>query len=221
MKKFPLLLFVFLFQALYIHAQDERPFRVGLTISPSMSWYSPEKREFVSEGARLGYAFGLIGDFRLGDFTSISTGLNISNFGGKLSYDDRKFQQITKVERTYKLRNLEVPLTIKLNTPEIGYLTYFGRFGFAPGVNLRAKADDSFIVGNPYIEEVDIKGQTPLVRLALVIGLGAEYSLGGKVSLFGGLTYNNGFTNNMKGEVLGVKPSANASYVLLNLGVML
>lgn len=210
-----------LFLASSVYAQHNRPFRIGFTASPSVSWFMPETRDFISEGRRIGFSYGLIGDFRLGDFYAISTGLNISHFGGKLSFDDRKLQQITTVERTYKLQYLELPVTIKLSTAEIGYFTYYGRFGFAPGVNLSAKADDSFVVGNAYTEEVDIKGQTPLLRAALIIGLGMEYSLGGRVSLFGGLTYNNGFTNNIKGEILGVKPSANASFVMLNLGVML
>lgn len=213
-------MFIILFSATAGFTQNNRPFRIGLTASPNMSWYTPETRGFLSEGGRLGFTYGVVGDFRMGDYYSISTGLNISHFGGKLSFDDRKFDQITKVERTYKLQYLELPLAIKLHTPEIGYLTYNVRFGFAPGINLKAMADDSFVAGNAYREEVDIKGQTPLLRLALIVGLGAEYSLGGRMSVFGGLTYNNGFTNNIKGEVLGVKPSANASFVMLSLGVM-
>lgn len=220
MKKFLLLISLAIFLATGVYAQNGRTFRIGLTASPSVSWFTPETRYFVSEGNRIGFSYGLIGDFLLSDYYAISTGLNISHFGGKLSFNDRKLQEITTVERTYKLQYLELPVTIKLSTPEIGYFTYFGRFGFAPGVNLSAKANDSFVVGNAYTEEVDIKGQTPLLRAALIVGLGAEYSLGGRLSLFGGLTYNNGFTNNLKGEVLDVKPSANASFVMLNLGVM-
>lgn len=220
MKKFPVLLLLLLFFADGISAQNDRPFRIGLTVSPNISWFMPETRDFLSEGPRTGFTYGVVSDFRLGAFYAVSTGLNISYFGGKLSFDDRKFDQVTEIERTYQLQYLELPLAIKLHTSEIGYFTYYGRFGFAPGVNLKAKAEDHFIAGNAYTEEVDIKGQTPLLRAALIIGLGAEYSLGGRMSLFGGLTYNNGFTNNIKGEVLGVKPSANANFVMLNLGVM-
>ena len=220
MKKFCNVCLLLIFAASTVFAQSDRPFRFGLTVSPNLSWYSPETRNYVSEGSRLGLSYGVIADFGLGTFYSFSTGLNFSTFGGKLSFDESKLQQITRIERTYQLRYLEIPLAVKLHTNEIGYFTYFGRFGFSPGINLKATGQDSFVAGNQYTEEVDIKGQTPLLRAAMIIGLGTEYSLGGRISLFGGLTYNNGFSNNLKGEVLGIRPSANASFVMLNLGVM-
>jgi hypothetical protein len=60
------------------------------------------------------------------------------------------------------------------------------------------------------------------LRAALIIGIGAEYSLGGKTALLFGVTYNNGFTNNLKGRntFLNVNPSASANFLQLNLGVM-
>lgn len=221
MKKFSLVFLIACFSFLSASAQQDRPFRFGFTVSPSVSWLSPETRGFVSEGRTLGIGYGLIGDFRLGEFSSILTGVNISHFGGKLSFDDRKFDRVTEIERTYKLRYLELPVSIKLKTPEIGYFSYYGQFGVAPGFNLKATGNDSFVVGDAFMQEVDIKNHIPLLRAALVIGLGLEYSLGGRVSLFGGITYNNGFTNNLRGYVLDRKPSANANYVMLNLGLVL
>ena len=58
-----------------------------------------------------------------------------------------------------------------------------------------------------------------LFGLYMVIGLGAEYNLGGNTSLVGSLTFNNGFVNAWKttgSESFNDVPA----YVALNLGVV-
>ena len=153
----------------------------------------------------------------------MSTGITISHFGGKLSFrDDHPDHGALDFERKYMHQYLELPLTLKMQTPEFGYLSYFGKFGFAPGFNLKAKGEDQYVAGNRFTEEVDLKSRTPLFRAALIIGIGVEYSLGGRTTLLGGVTYNNGFTNSLKGRntYMNVNPSASASYLQLNMGVM-
>lgn len=223
MKKLPLLIMIVCFASKGLYAQSERPFRLGIIASPSVSWFKPDTKDYVSEGNTLGFSYGIIGDFFLGDYYAVSTGLNISHLGGKLSFrDNHPTHGALNIERKYILQYLELPLTLKMQTPEIGYLTYFVRFGFAPGVNLKAKGEDQYVAGSRFTEEVDLKSRTPFLRAALVIGIGAEYALRGKTSLVAGLTYNNGFTNNIKGRnsVLNVNPSATANLLQLNLGLM-
>jgi hypothetical protein len=207
-----------------IHAQSDRPFRLGILASPSLSWFKPDTRGYESEGNTLGFTYGIIGDFFLGDYYAVSTGLNISHFGGKLSFSDNHATHgALDIQRKYIHQYLELPLTLKMQTPEIGYSTYYVRFGFAPGINLKAKGEDQYSAGGSrFTEEIDLKSRTPFLRAALIVGLGVEYSLGGKTSLMGGVTYNNGFTNNLKGRntALNVNPSATASLIQLNLGVM-
>ncbi len=223
MKKFLLLLILVCFSYTGIYAQYDRPFRFGLLASPSIAWLKPETRDYHSEGNIIGFSYGLVGDFFLGEYYAISTGLNISHFGGKLSFlDNYPEHGAVDIERKYNLQYLEIPLTLKMQTPEFGYLTYFGRFGFAPGFNLKAKGWDEYVAGDRITREIDLKSRTPLIRAALIIGIGAEYSLGGRTSLLMGLTYNNGFTNNLKGRnnAMNVNPSATANFVQLNMGVM-
>ncbi len=223
MKKLLFLLILVCYSYTGIYAQYDRPFRFGLLASPSVAWLKPETRDYHSGGNILGFSYGLVGDFFLGEFYAISTGLNISHFGGKLSFMGTHPNHGTlDIERKYNFQYLEIPLTLKMQTPEFGYLTYFGRFGFSSGFNLKAKGVDEYVAGNRFTEEIDLKSQTPLLRAALIIGIGAEYSLGGRTSLLVGLTYNNGFTNNLKGRnaALNVNPSATANFVQLNLGVM-
>lgn len=200
---------------------DPGGFRFGLKASPVIAWMRPETSGYENDGIRLGLSYGFIGDVRLGEFYAFSTGLNINLIGGKLKYEDyRDGDRVLISPRNYNLQYLEIPLTIKMHTQEIGYLTYYGRFGFGAGVNLRSKAKDSY---NNITEELDdIKGDTRLLRGSLIVGLGVEYSLGGRTALVGGVTFNNGFTNVLKGtnEALNRKPSAINNYLELTFGVM-
>jgi hypothetical protein len=208
-----------------LHAQQGPRFRFGLTASPALSWFSPETRNYLSEGPVLGIAYGLLGEYHLGDHYAISTNFLISHFGGKLSYIvlEPGYGVVAR-EREYRLRYFEAPITFKLQSSEIGYFTYFGRIGFSPGFNLKATGLDSFTQNQTGITlERDIKGEIPLVRLAFVIGAGAEYALGARTRLVGGIMYNNGFTNNLKGRNEAMEnafQSATSSYFSLNVGVM-
>ena len=207
-----------------LFARQDQKFRFGLTASPSISWFSPETRDYFSEGPRFGISYGVRGEYRLGEYYALWTNLQVSNFGGKLRYTVMETGYgLVDREREYRLRYFEIPMGFKLQSSEFGYFTYSGRIGFAPGFNLRARGLDSFSHDQNRITiDRDIKGDIPLIRLAFVIGAGVEYSLGGRTSLVGGLMYNNGFTNNLAGRnnITEAFQSATASYISLNLGVL-
>ncbi len=217
-------LMVMVFAATTLQAQQGPRFRVGLTVSPSLSWLSPETRDYVSEGPRLGVSYGLTGEYHLGPHYAISTNALISRFGGTLKYMSMEQDYgVVEKEREYILSYFEVPVTFKLQSAEIGYFTYFGRIGFAPGFNLSAEGHDSFTHNQTgVVLKRDIKGEVSLVRIAFVFGGGVEYSLGGRTSLVGGLTYNNGFTNALSGRnnITNAFQSATSSFVSLNLGIL-
>ncbi len=221
MKKILLAILLLALLAPAALALDMGGFRFGLKASPSLAWMRPETSGYERDGMRLGFSYGFMSDIELGDFYAFSTGLNINLIGGKLEYEDfRNDDRVLISPRNYNLQYLEIPLTLKMHTQEIGYLTYYGRFGFGAGMNLRSKAKDSY---NNITEELDdIKGETRFLRISLIVGLGIEYSLGGSTALVGGLTFNNGFTNVLKGtnEALNRKPSALSNFLELTLGIM-
>ncbi|TVQ10299.1 MAG: PorT family protein [Bacteroidetes bacterium] len=229
MKKIAFILFIaFAFTAkTEVRSQN---FRLGLKGSPSLAWFKSETDNYDSEGVRLGFSYGLISEFVLAEQYNFATGINITYFGGKLSYpvgdQNDPGVALPMVERTYRIQNLEVPLTLKMKTREIGYNTYFAKFGFGGSVNLTAKANDKFY--NPansntdQVNDIDIKGDTPLFRVSMILGLGMEHSLGGTTALIGGLTFNNGFTNILKGkdDISGRNRQARANYLELSIGVI-
>ncbi len=225
MKKYLLPGLILLLLVPQVFSQNNPGFRFGLKASPTIAWMRPETRGYVQDGVKVGYTYGFISDISLGEFYAFSTGLSINTVGGKLNYPEQiSTTQEVALSRNYGLTYLEIPLTIKMHTQEIGYITYFGQFGLGAGVNLRSKGEDSYTLGGNAItiELDDIKSDTRLLRGSLIVGLGVEYSLGGRTSLLGGITFNNGFTNVLKGTnpVLNRKPSAINNFLELNLGIM-
>lgn len=204
MKKIAALLsFVFVIS---ITAKAQADFQLGLNFSPNLGWFKAKTDNVTHEKTKLGFNFGVIGDFNIADNYAFSTGLNIVTIGGEISYpfvqevapigsiSGRKTADVT-------IKYVEIPLTLKLKTNQIGYLTYYGQFGFGLGVNYDAKADVSFAYpttsggGNSSAKDVNYKDEINLLRASLIVGLGAEYNLSGNTSFIMGITFNNGFTN--------------------------
>ena len=225
MKKYAILVLLSLLAIPQVLAFERQGIRMGIKVSPNISWIRPETREYDHTAVRVGYSYGLIADIGLGENYTFSTGFNIAMMGGTLEYPVLHGTPQTEeiLSRRYHLQFVEVPLTIKMHTQEIGYITYFGQIGFGAGLRIRAKSRDYFPeIGNVHYFNDDIAADTRLLRGSLIIGGGIKYSLGGRTSLLGGVTFNNGFSNILKGtnQVTGRRPSAMQNYLELTLGVM-
>jgi len=135
---------------------------------------------------------------------------------------------------------LEIPLTLKLRTNEIGYMTYWAQFGLGLGFNIGAKGDDDvefrkekvFVVDDPNTPDVnetsvrwedsdiksrldvdvDIKDDIGLFRTSLIVAAGMEYNLSGNASVIAGITFNNGFSNILKGNGASTDDAANPTF---------
>ena len=223
--------FLMLFLSANLAAQKD--FQLGLQFSPTIGWIKPDVEGVEYAGTKIGFTGGLVGDFNISDNYAFSTGIFITNTGGKLTntYTDTLFSTEVKAHQDIRLKYIEVPLTLKLKTNQIGYLTYFGKFGFNTGFNYDASIDHSYdsnveIPTNKKMDDVDFNEEINLIRLALVVGLGAEYNLSGSTSFIMGITFNNGFTNifndkkfSFKNET-GDEARAINNYFELNLGVL-
>jgi opacity protein-like surface antigen len=134
-------------------------------------------------------------------------------------------KKLKELETDVKLQYIELPLTIKLMTNEIGYMRYYAVVGAGNAFNIRARAD--YVVPQYYanaptlvekFEEVtdeNLQDDIALYKASLIVGAGLEYNFSGNTSLVTGITYNNGFTNIL--DVDGVK--ARAHYLELTVGV--
>ena len=202
--------------------QDFNRFRMGFKVTPNISWMQPKDNNMVNEGARLGFGFGLVTDVFFAENYAIGTGLNITWNGGKVNYlqetqiDNDDY--IMRQSRNIKTQFLEVPLSIKLRTNEIGYITYWGQFGLGLGFNLQTISDDIYDYqrikneGNGEIswdetdrpseefEKENITDDIGFARVSLIMAAGIEYNLNGSTSILAGVEFNNGFTNVFSNE---------------------
>lgn len=210
MRKLTFLTALVIFLNVSLKAQDN--FRFGLHLSPNIGWINPDNVMVKRDGGSLGFSYGLIAEFNLSERYAIATGLNILKIKGTNTITSPIATSSFEVMTQY----VEIPLTLKLKTNEIGYLTYFGKFGLGTGVNIKARQRVNDV-------EIDYKSETQPLRLALIVGIGTEFNIAGNTSLIFGLDFNNGFTNiytkKAGTDANGEKLRGVSNYIALNLGV--
>ncbi len=101
-------------------------------------------------------------------------------------------------ERKYNTTYLTIPLTLKMQTQEIGMWTYFGKFGLNNSFRLKAKADDNLVhidtdnkteLEPVTLTNLDIAPDMSFYYASLNVGVGAEMNLVGTTSLTFGLNF--------------------------------
>ncbi len=205
MKKIALALFIFATATLVSQAQNEKFFRFGLHGNTGFSWMKPDQDSLEYQGMRLSLGWGFIGEMTIADNFSLATGFDVSYMGGKLQKAgvDQVYppdtNQILSIENsTYKMQFLDIPITLKMKTNEINYITYFMRVGGSFGINLSAKADREYTpIGasnSLSINDVDLKDERNFFRANFLIGGGIEYSLGGTTAVLAEVSFINGLT---------------------------
>ena len=222
MKKLLILLIISAY-AFGASAQEFNKFRMGFKATPNFSWIQPKDKFISNEGTIARAGFGFVADVFFTENYAIGTGINIINNGGRISYfrdvnyvpagetTARRF--IINQTREFKTRYIEIPLTFKLRTNEIGYITYWGQFGLGLGVNIGSSADDTWdfelerVSADGSIswekteipsfddENINITDDVAIARVSLIMAAGIEYNLSGSTSILAGLEFNNGFTN--------------------------
>jgi len=228
MKNITWLTFALVLAAAELSAQDFNKYRFGFKIEPNMSWFNPKSNYLDASDNKLRFTFGLNADFHFTENYAIGSGMNVLTTGGELSYLRLLYENgqdyIAKTTRDYALKYVEVPLTLKLRTNEIGYITYWGQFGVGLGVKVDASMDETYsyeyekiggawepISGKENVESEDVNVSSDIrpLRIALIMGAGIEYSFSGSTALMAGLVFNNGFTNVLKRN--GVQTQSNGS----------
>lgn len=226
MKKVYAILGLLLISTASAYGQD-KSVRFGIKMSPNFGWINPDTKELKNDGVRFGYTFGLMGDFMIGanQNYAFSTGLFLNNVGGKSTFPVGDQNLSTESKYQY----IELPLTLKLKTNEIGYMTYYGQIGFGAAFNISAKSDfDTYdAVTGKVIRNTDedIMDKTNLFKASLIVGAGLEFNFSGNTSAMVGITYNNGFTNILKDQEVPDSAGntktlkAKQNYLELSLGV--
>jgi len=191
-----------LFSALFILSMtgwSQTRLKLAFTGSPSVNWMSTNNQFADKEKIILGYDFGLSGDifFTENERYSVITGLQILNTGGAITYRTNApfdFSGATLPSSTqikFRLRYVEIPLAIKLKTDQFRRVRYWGQFGLSSMVNIGANGDSS----DGTLRKANINDEINLFNLAMNVGLGFDFDLGGNNSVTAGLIFHNGLTD--------------------------
>lgn len=184
-------------------SKEVKKFRFGLLLRPNVSWMKTETNSFSSNGNIIGFSYGLITDFKITDNYFFSTGVNITSTGGKINqptlFSDAGTLLPATDEMEYKLRRIDLPITLKLRTNEIGWLVYFARVGLSTGFEYKSKANITKRVNNTEIlqteNDVSVANDISLLSVSMELSGGIEYNISGNTYLFTGITFNNNFSN--------------------------
>lgn len=89
----------------------------------------------------------------------------------------------------YKIQYLSVPLGLKLQTNQIGYITFFTDLGIDPKIVIGGKAD----IPSKSIENESAMEELRTFNMSYHFAAGMEYGLGGNTALVAGLRFDNNF----------------------------
>ncbi len=192
----------------FISNAQQKPFKLGLQVAPGIGWINPDETTgYESEGAGFGLSWGFISDFALTDNYYVSTGFNYLANNGKLQYnilqdiDGLKANKLTT--RKYKLKYIEIPITLKMKTNQFGALKYFGQIGFGPAFNVSAKGEDSF---DATVMDLDISDDISLFQAGFLFGGGGEFYLDKSTAISASLIFRKGFTDILGAENIAYDP---------------
>jgi len=199
-------------------SQSQQKLSLGIHADPAVSWFSTDINDVKNDGARPGFNFGLTFNRYFTPNYAFSTGLNLINAGGRLVSKDTTVMEFTNYNKkvlpgkpvTYRIQYLSIPVGLKLQTNQIGYITFFTDLGLDPKVVIGGKAD----IPSLNISGERAIGELNMFNLAYHISAGIEYSLGGNTSVLSGLNFENNFLDITKDN--GMQPKDKVSHKILS-----
>jgi len=246
MKKYFLLLLTVLMWAKGF-SMNER-IRLGLFVSPGVSWMKPMGSEIHNGVPGFGLQYGLKVEYFFKDQNyAFSTGLfgGIGDGGLKGRDTLTSLNNGKSVLEKYNTNNLILPCYLKLKTnPFKEKFRLYGEVGFQLVFNVSARANFSSSIlpppgsGSLQIVPVTIDKENVLRNgnevqelipnfhynifdFRLSAGGGVEYAVGEKTSVFFAIHYNNGFVNIIDDKSVNPKHDATVvRNVLFTLGAM-
>lgn len=184
-----------------VSAEDkEKKVALGLSFKPQYSWLQTNTAGMESDGGGIGFGYGLVSDINFNNNYAFATGLEIGVAAASLKYTDVVNGEVGTRESDYRLHSINIPLTLRMKTKEIGYFKYYGQFGLGTSYFYKAVADTRF-EGGEVQEDIDARNIFASFGLSLQVGLGFEYNISGTTIFQVGAVYNNGFTDYLKGNL--------------------
>ncbi len=167
----------------------------GLKVTPSISWINVINSDMQPDGAALKLGVGGVLSYELLPDFSLVSGVNYNSYGGYV-YDNKSLND-TVFRNNYSVNynEIEIPLTVKLQTKTNNKVSYFIQGGFSAGFVINTAEKRIPLAKNAKPVYTDLSLQTNPTRLNGLFGAGIEYSLGKKANLFALVMYRNSLTN--------------------------
>ena len=244
MKQVTLLALVLVTTCAHLTAQT-RQFKFGLQLSPSFSWMGTDDGGIDGNGTATGLKLATQAEVFFAENYALTTGIGFHfNAGGTLQsqYAGRFFTESIladepfgtqtptgNVSLDYSIRYVEIPVSLKLRTREFGYLTYYLEAPiFSLGIRANATGEISGGGEAAVLEDLDIKREVNPLALSWGFGGGAEYSVSDATRLFGGLQFQQFFTDITRDKDYsyvgrrdsGSDPKARLNMLTVKLGVL-
>jgi hypothetical protein len=201
------------------NAQD-KVFVIGASVNPGISWMQPENSYFNSEGVVFSFGYGLGFNFYFTKNYALSTGLQIQNWGGKVSYPDLYFKgassELTQVRSLseYKYSALQIPLYVTLKTNPIGYNSYFAEFGlsflfpYKTSISTLSTFPDGSVTDRGTTSIFD---NTPFASVNIYLGAGIEIPISGRTKAQISLQFLNGISSLSSGKAYKTDGNGNVT----------
>jgi len=188
-------------------------FRFGLEFTNGLSFVNSDNTDITDTKIGYGFNYGLIADYYFGDNYGVGSGLQVSHvrFSRKnspyvLESLGSDYAILNNLElgqkEIYKINYLDIPVSFKLRTNEIGYFRYFGEFGVVNSFRIRSRLNiDGSEIENITLNKKDENlndVKSNLYNASLKVGGGFEYTFSDKTALLVELSFNNGFINILK-----------------------
>jgi|WetSurMetagenome_2_1015567.scaffolds.fasta_scaffold01232_8 hypothetical protein len=202
------------------------PIRIGIHCDPLISWLNTNTTVNASEGVRPGFDFGVNFYRYFAPNYAFSTGIGFMNAGGRLSssetttvlFNSFSTEVLPGKEVVYKLKYLTMPFGLKLQTNQIGYLTFFSDIGFDARILLSSRIN----IPSEGIENESGQKEVKPINIGWHVTFGGEYSLGGSTALTGGIGFDDNFFDVTKDNVNAnqVEDRSLLKFVRFRLGVI-
>lgn len=222
MKSFFILL-VFCLTSTLSNAQDVK---FGIRMGTGLAWYnSSEKNVVQPDGSKLNFTFGLTGEYLFSDNYALTAGLGLGfGQGGSILFKDptvivkdtdlkgddvqdlrgEKFPADTKVD--YSITQVEIPLSLKLRTNEIGYFTYFAELPIVQ-FDIRTSARADFEGPGISSSDENISDEIYLFNVRWGAGAGVEYHISDETFATAGFYFTSATIDSHEVEGSKVRPN--------------
>jgi hypothetical protein len=204
-----------LFSALILFSVSisEAQVRFGFKAAPNISFNRIDSdagnTDFNTDGVGLRFQLGPIFDFEFKENHYFSTGIIFTSKRSAFAADSAGAAP-SRYTEDYSPQYLQVPLTLKLFTEEIGldkkiYFQFGGTIDF---------------MTNNEGEDENIVQSFRFIDLNSLLAIGLEYGIGINTKLFGGLIYQRGLLNVINDNIYGDNFKLRNDFVGLELGVI-